>query len=143
MRPLLALLLTAGLGAAPPQVRILSADLVTGPGREPRAGETPFHPRLTVEAAVAHLRKGDIPEFGLWMAPAAQPGHRGHPVQLRVEAVAPEGPGRYRILAAPGGGTSGTVILRLRLRGRWRARAEAPIQRHALPVARPAGGQEG
>ena len=143
MRPLLALLLTAGLGAAPPQVHIRSADLVIGPGREPRSGGAAFHPRLTVEVTVANLRKGEVPEFGLWELPASQPCIQARPVRVRIEAVASEGAGRYRLLAAPEGGSGGTLVLRLRRRGRWGVRAEAPIQRHALPVARPVGGQEG
>ena len=142
MRPLLPFLLATTLGATPPQVHILSADLVIGPGREPRPGAAPFHPQLTVAVAVDGLRKGDVPAFGLWKGPEVRNGHARRGVRIRIEAVAPDGPGRYRLLAAPESGAGGTLILRLWLRGHWGARAEAPIQRHALPAARPRGGQE-
>ena len=142
MRPLLLLLLATGLSAAQPQVRILSANLLIGPGRAPRPGDAPFHPQLTVAVAVDGLRKGDVPAFGLWKEAETRAGHTRRLVPIRVEALAPDGPGRYRIFAAPEGGAGGTLIVRLWLRGHWGARAEAPIQRHALPAARPAGGLE-
>ena len=142
MRLWLFLLLAAPLGATPPQARILSASLVIGPGREPRAGSAPFHPDLRVEVSVDGLRKGEHPAFGLWKGPAAGAERPRRLARIRVAAMVPEGPGRYRLLATPEDGTGGTLILRLWLRGRWGARVEAPILRMALPAARPRGGQE-
>ena len=142
MRSLLPLLIATTLGATPPQLHILSADLVIGPGRAPRAGDAPFRPQLTVAVAVDGLRKGDVPAFGLWKGPETGTGRTRRQVRIRIESVAPDGPARYRLLAAPESGAGGTLILRLWLRGHWGARAEAPIQRHALPAARPRGGQE-
>lgn len=136
MRPLLALLLTAGLGAASPQLRILSADLVIGPGREPRPGDAPFRPRLEVEVTVEGLRAGRIPEFRLWRQVAGAKLTR-----IRAESVAPEGEGRYRILASPEA-RGGTLVVDLRLRGRRVARATAPIRLRALPAPRPRGGED-
>ncbi len=142
MRPLLLLLLATGLSATQPQVHILSASVLLGPGRAPRPGDAPFHPQLTVAVAVDGLRKGDVPAFGLWNEAETRAGHTRHLVRIRVAAMAPDGPGHYRLLAAPEGGADGTIIVRLWLRGHWGPRAEAPLQRHALPAARPAGGQE-
>lgn len=136
MRPLLALLLTAGLGATAPQLRVLSADLVTGPGREPRPGDAPFQARLEVEVAIEGLRVGSVPEFRLWRR-AAGP----RLTRLRAESVAPEGEGRYRILASPET-RGGTLVVDLRLRGRRVARATAPIRLRALPAPRPRTGDD-
>lgn len=136
MRPLLALLLTAGLGAAPPQLRILSANLVTGPGREPRPGDAPFRPRLEVEVTVEGLQAGSIPEFRLWRQTAGTKRTR-----IPAESVAPEGEDRYRILASPEA-RGGTLVVDLRLLGRRVARASAPIRLRALPAPRPRGGDD-
>lgn len=141
MRPLLFLCLAAGLSAAAPQVRILSADLVIGPGREPRPGDAPFRPRLELEVAVEGLREGTVPEFRLWRGPAGDPsrplppGTRGL-ARIRAESVAPEGDGRYRLLASPdpAEGTAGRIIVELQVRGRRTARAVAPIRVRALPA---------
>lgn len=142
MRSLLFLFLAAGLGAAPPQVRILSAELLVGPGREPRPGDAPFRPRLEVEVAVEGLAAGAAPEFRVWRGPAdpSRPvplGVRGL-ARIRAESVAPEGAGRYRILASPEpeGGNPGRIVVDLQVRGRRAARAVAPIRVRALPAAR-------
>lgn len=144
MRSLLFLFLAAGLGAATPQVRILSADLVIGPGREPRPGDAPFRPRLELEVAVEGLAADTVPEFRVWRSPAGDParpiplGLRGL-ARIRAESVAPVGAGRYRILASPQseGGDRGRVVVDLQVRGRRAARAVAPIRVRALPAPRP------
>lgn len=137
MRPLLALLLTAGLGATPPQLRILSADLVIGPGREPRPGEAPFQPHLEVEVDVQGLRSGIPPEFRIWRRRAGAKLER-----IRMETVAPEGDGHYRILATQET-AEGLLVVDVRIRGRRIARASAPIRVRALPAPpRPHGGDD-
>ncbi len=144
MRSLLFLFLAAGLGAATPQVRILSAELLVGPGREPRPGDAPFRPRLELEVAVEGLAAGTAPEFRVWRGPAGDASRR-LPLGVRglrriqAESVAPEGAGRYRILAStePAAGDLGRVIVDLQVRGRRAARAIAPLRLRALPSPRP------
>lgn len=144
MRSLLFLLLAAGLSATAPQVRILSAELLVGPGREPRPGDVPFRPRLEVEVAVEGLAAGTAPEFRVWRGPLGDPS-RPVPLgvralaRIRAESVAPEGRGRYRILASPDltGGNPGRIVVDLQVRGRRAARAVAPLRVRALPAPRP------
>lgn len=143
MRSLLFLFLAAGLAAAAPQVRILSAELLVGPGREPRPGDAPFHPRLEVEVAVEGLAAGAAPEFRVWRAPSGDPSRPVPPgvrglARIRAESVAPEEAGRYRILASPEpeGGNPGRIVVDLQIRGRRAARAVAPIRVRALPATR-------
>ena len=136
MRSVLALLLVSSLGATAPRVQPLTADLLIGPGRAPRPGDAAFRPSLEVLVSVTGLRPGEVPEFGLWR------GARSRKARIRAASVAPEGADRYRIVAHPDRGTGGTLIVALRLRGRWTAPARIPIRVHALPAPHPRPGQD-
>lgn len=145
---LLAALLTAC--SAPRQdVRVESATLLSGPGKELPPGMAPFEPRLQATLILQGLQPGDAPEFRLWraLAPALEGLEQDRLIPqdtkgfLRLEGkVSPLGAaGRFQVITTVGRALHADerLLVEVLVKGRLVGRGSAPLLELNLPTALP------